>query len=233
MHHGEGHIEGRERPDTGRPGSRGSRASQAPHQARWPRLALAASLFAILGVFAPPLFPASRLDDPANVQAWREQVHRAVSTNRPGQALLVMVKKASRLDFYRGGQLQRSMYADLGPDPVTRKLHADFRTTPEGHYQVRRKLGEGETRFTLALLLDYPNEEDRQRFREARRNGGIPPGAGIGGDIEIHGMGGTGRDWTWGCLAVSDEDIRWLFPRVQVGTPVLIVGNDGVSDPVR
>lgn len=184
------------------------------------------------GAFAVS-FPSSRLDEPANVRQWQEQVRRAVGKSRGAGPLLVMVKKARRLDYYRDGRLQRSMYVDLGADPVTRKLHSDFRTTPEGLYRVVRKLGLGETLYTLALLIDYPNDEDRRRYQSAQARGEVQLDTGIGGSIEIHGMGGLGQDWTWGCMAVSDEDMRWLFPKVEVGTPVLIVGNDGRPDPVR
>lgn len=209
-----------------------SRHPGYPGRAALPPLVALCLLVLSTGVFGSP-FPASRLDEPENIRAWREQIRGALEQNRGEKTLLVMVKKARRLDFYRNGRLLRSLYADLGADPVTRKLHSDFRTTPEGLYRVVRKLGPGETLYTLALLIDYPNDEDRRRFQAAQARGEIPPDTGIGGSIEIHGMGGSGQDWTWGCMAVSDEDMRWLFPRVAVGAPVLIVGNDGRPDPVR
>ena len=80
--------------------------------------------------------------------------------------------------------------------------------------------------FYKALLLDYPNAEDRAEFNRARRSGDLPPSAGIGGLIEIHGEGGRGRDWTRGCAAVTNRDMDELFARVGVGTPVTIVGSD-------
>ncbi|MGH9842359.1 MAG: L,D-transpeptidase family protein, partial [Blastocatellia bacterium] len=50
----------------------------------------------------------------------------------------------------------------------------------------------------------------------------------LGGDIFIHG-GGTGklfgmiRDWTLGCVALENEEIKELFDTVPVKTPVRIV----------
>ena len=41
------------------------------------------------------------------------------------------------------------------------------------------------------------------------------------------GDGGRGKDWTRGCVALSNSDIDDLFRRVGVGTPVTIVGGDG------
>ena len=48
-----------------------------------------------------------------------------------------------------------------------------------------------------------------------------PPNTRLGGDIYIHGHG-AGSDWTWGCVALENEDIREVFEAVNVGTPVLI-----------
>lgn len=63
------------------------------------------------------------------------------------------------------------------------------------------------------------NAEDR---REAANLGKNP-----GGDIFIHGQGRFGRgkgrtDWTWGCIAVTDEEIREIFSLVDVGTKITI-----------
>ena len=43
----------------------------------------------------------------------------------------------------------------------------------------------------------------------------------LGGEIMIHG-GGTKRDWTEGCLALSDDDVEELYPLIPLGTPVEI-----------
>ena len=77
-----------------------------------------------------------------------------------------------------------------------------------------------------ALLLHHPNADDRRAYAQARRSGEVPDGAGIGGLIEIHGEGGLGRDWTRGCVALTNPDMDDLFTHVDVGTPVTIVGSD-------
>jgi len=38
----------------------------------------------------------------------------------------------------------------------------------------------------------------------------------LGGDIYIHGNGAQ-SDWTWGCIALENQDIRKLFDAVHVG----------------
>jgi lipoprotein-anchoring transpeptidase ErfK/SrfK len=54
-----------------------------------------------------------------------------------------------------------------------------------------------------------------------RAKKGPPQNTLLGGDIYIHGRG-AGSDWTWGCVALEDGDVRELFNAVTVGTPVLI-----------
>jgi lipoprotein-anchoring transpeptidase ErfK/SrfK len=40
-------------------------------------------------------------------------------------------------------------------------------------------------------------------------------------EFYIHGNGAS-SDWTWGCVALENEDIRELFAAVSVGTAVTI-----------
>jgi lipoprotein-anchoring transpeptidase ErfK/SrfK len=44
----------------------------------------------------------------------------------------------------------------------------------------------------------------------------------LGGLIYIHGNG-AGKDWTWGCVALENADIKELYDAVSVGTPVKIL----------
>ncbi len=48
-----------------------------------------------------------------------------------------------------------------------------------------------------------------------------PQKTALGGEIYIHG-GGTERDWTWGCVALKNEEIEELFAAMPVGTKVTI-----------
>jgi murein L,D-transpeptidase YafK len=121
----------------------------------------------------------------------------------------------------------------LGANSINQKLHAGDRTTPEGLYRITKKKGRGASKYYLALLLDYPNAEDRLRFARAKERGQLTGRTGIGGLIEIHGEGGKGFDWTDGCLAASNEDMQLLYNEARVGTVVAIVGSDGGDGPVR
>jgi len=49
-----------------------------------------------------------------------------------------------------------------------------------------------------------------------------PQNTKLGGEIYIHG-GGAGTDWTQGCVALADDDIKELFDSIPVGTTVRIL----------
>ncbi len=117
--------------------------------------------------------------------------------------------------------------AELGYNSIGNKNRAGDSATPEGRGRITVKKDVGQSGYHMALLLDYPNEEDRRRFAAAKRAGRIPKGASLGNLIEVHGEGGRGKDWTKGCVALTNRDIADLFDRVRVGTPVTIVGGDG------
>jgi murein L,D-transpeptidase YafK len=113
----------------------------------------------------------------------------------------------------------------MGYRSVNDKMRSGDAATPEGRYRITHK--KAASTYYKALALDYPNAEDRQRFAQMKRRGQIPRGVGPGNAIEIHGDGGRGKDWTRGCVAISNRDIDDLYRRVSVGTPVTIVGGDG------
>ncbi len=150
---------------------------------------------------------------------------------------ILVLKEKNRLVLLQGGREVRVYPADIGSNALGRKLRAGDGATPEGRYRVVAKKGRGRSQYHKALLLDYPNEDDRRRTAEARRRGAVPAGSTPGRLIEIHGEGGRGTNWTDGCVAVSNADMDELFAKAEVGSRVTIVGGDGTdgvfSDLVR
>ncbi|PWJ17496.1 L,D-transpeptidase family protein [Jannaschia seohaensis] len=86
--------------------------------------------------------------------------------------------------------------------------------TPEGRYHIDRR--NPNSAYFLSVGIDYPNAEDRAF---AATLGKKP-----GGDIFIHGWGdrprGRSKDWTAGCVAVTNEEMRLVYAMVRNGTPV-------------
>ncbi len=167
----------------------------------------------------------SRFDDRRLLRQWREWVDETIAeSRRANEAVIVIDKLNRRLELYHDGLKLATFPAELGANGLKQKLHAGDKATPEGRYRVTQVRANGATNFYKALLLSYPNGDDVARFRELQRRGQIPPRAGIGSLIEIHGSGGQGQDWTDGCVALRDRDMDTLFRHVRVGMPVTIVG---------
>ena len=134
---------------------------------------------------------------------------------------VVIEKAAHRLSLYRGDRLLTTYSMALGPNAKGPKERQGDGRTPEGRYVIDSR--NRNSAFHRALHISYPNAQDRQR---ARRLGVAP-----GGDIMIHGlpngMGMLGRshllrDWTQGCIAVTNEEIEEIWRVVPNGTRVVI-----------
>lgn len=166
----------------------------------------------------------SRFSDPANLELWQSLVGSTVTGAPRRQRVIVVDKLERRLDLFQGGRQVATFTAELGTNGLSVKTREGDGATPEGLYRVLAKHRGAATLYHKALLLDYPNAEDRRRFVARQASGEIPAGAGIGGLIEIHGGGGSGRDWTDGCVALSDSDMDVLYRQVDLDTQVVIVG---------
>jgi L,D-peptidoglycan transpeptidase YkuD (ErfK/YbiS/YcfS/YnhG family) len=170
---------------------------------------------------------ASRFGDEELVDQWRRWTRETIAwSRRTGETAIVVDKQGHTLEVYDGGRLVKTYAAELGTNWTADKSRSGDAATPEGRYKVLEKKGSGQSIYHKALLLDYPNAEDRAAFERAKRRGDVPRNSTPGGLIEIHGEGGKGRDWTRGCVAVSNVDMDEVFRHAKVGTPVTIVGSN-------
>ena len=134
----------------------------------------------------------------------------------------VLVLKSEReLQLISDGKIIRTYDIGLGRQPVGHKKREGDSRTPEGHYVIDFR--NPQSKFTLSLHINYPKKKD---IKLARAKGVSP-----GGDIFIHGLP-TGmkddkiisrqKDWTDGCIALSNKHIRELWSLVTNGTPIEI-----------
>ena len=174
----------------------------------------------------------SRYADERQLAVWRIWIADTMAWSAStGKAAIIVDKDQHRLTLYEKGRAVRSYAVDLGWNNVADKRRQGDGATPEGHYRITEMKGRGRSRHHKALLLDYPNRDDLANLAELKRTGAVPSNTHVGGLIEIHGDGGRGRDWTDGCVAITNADIDELFARVSLNTPVTIVGSregDGV-----
>jgi len=161
-----------------------------------------------------------------NHPEWQQQVDNAIARSRKQNAPAIVVDKfAGKCYLYHSGKLISTWDAELGKNWIGDKKMKGDKATPEGNYYVTAKKSGRNTTYYKALLINYPNEEDKASFAAAKKKGQIPSTAGIGNNIEIHGGGGKGVHWTDGCVALSNPDMDKIYHQVTVGTPVTIVGS--------
>jgi murein L,D-transpeptidase YafK len=134
----------------------------------------------------------------------------------------ILVEKSERkLSILRGGKVLKTYRVALGRNPIGAKEQEGDMKTPEGIYTIDYRNPQSD--YHLALHISYPSAEDTTRAAQRGVNAGF--------DIEIHGlpngrgwMGGTHRqkDWTAGCIAVTDDEIDELYRVTPDGTTVEI-----------
>ena len=134
---------------------------------------------------------------------------------------ILVVKSQHRLFLMHDGVPVRSYTIALGLSPVgPKRQEFDFRT-PEGHYVIDAR--QPNSRYFRALHVSYPNTEDRKQAAERH----VPAGR----DIMIHGLPNVmqkpleyyqTRDWTNGCIALSNEDLLELWTLVHDRIPIEI-----------
>jgi len=133
-----------------------------------------------------------------------------------------VVKSKRQLHLMYKSQIVKSYAIGLGHQPTGHKQRQGDSRTPEGKYLIDYR--NPASQFHLSLHINYPNKADRKR---AQAKGQSP-----GGEIFIHGLPNgmddneslyRHRDWTDGCIAVSNAAIEDIWRRVKNGTPIEIV----------
>lgn len=161
-----------------------------------------------------------------NYPKWMAWVDDMKNRSMTDSTRFILVEKfARRCYLYENGQLKKTFPVELGQYWLGDKRYSGDKATPEGTYRIVKKLEGKQTRYHKALLLDYPNEEDKRAFAEEKSNGSLPRTAKIGGLIEIHGGGGRGVDWTEGCIALTNKDMDSLYVYAGQDMEVLIIGS--------
>lgn len=168
--------------------------------------------------------------------------------SNPSDIRIEVSKSQRLLRLFVNGEVVKSYVVGLGGNPDLPKIRRGDSATPVGEYYVCQKLPN--SKFYLSLKISYPNIDDARRGLQnglinqatcnkivnainARK---IPPmNTRLGSDICIHG-GGAGKvdwsgkpasvkvnDWTAGCMALANPEMKELFGFIPVGTPVKIM----------
>lgn len=135
---------------------------------------------------------------------------------------IVIIKHKREMQVYSKQVLVKTYKIALGKQPSgAKKIQGDMRT-PEGLYHINSK--NPNSGYFKNLGISYPNAKDKIVAAKL----GKPPG----GDIKIHGLpNGQGyigslhrlKDWTHGCIAVTNDEMNELYQSIIVGTVVYIL----------
>lgn len=176
---------------------------------RFFHLLLRLALFIVLGISAMMLWDRyTPTPPPPTLAPIKGQIDR-----------LLVEKSARRMTAYQDGTPVRVYDIALGFSPTGNKQIEGDGKTPEGIFKINRR--NAKSAFHLSLGLNYPLPDDLARARE--------DGTDPGGDIFIHGQPNglkrqekIKRDWTAGCIAVSNTEMEELWAIIPIGTVVEI-----------
>lgn len=136
--------------------------------------------------------------------------------NGPVVTSVQVHKSARRMYLLHHDKVLKAYDVGLGFAPDGHKQFEGDGKTPEGTYFIDRRNPNSE--FHLSLGISYPNPVDREN---ARSQGKSP-----GGDIFIHGGPNKpvrSRDWTAGCIAVTDREMETIYAMIKDGTVIHIL----------
>ena len=137
-----------------------------------------------------------------------------IAYDGPQVTRVVVQKTERRMLLLNGNTALRDYSVQLGFTADGHKRFEGDGRTPEGRYHIDRR--NPDSAFYLSVGIDYPNARDRAF---AAVHGRSP-----GGDIFIHGWGDRrldpSEDWTAGCVAVKNMEMRQVYAMVRNGTPV-------------
>jgi hypothetical protein len=114
----------------------------------------------------------------------------------------IRVEKSKRkLYIERNNKILYEFPINLGNHPVGHKQKEGDGRTPEGSYFIDYNIN-SKAAYKLGLHISYPNDQDLLNAKKM----GVKPG----GDVMIHGTSperSNRKDWTNGCIAVSNENL--------------------------
>ena len=135
----------------------------------------------------------------------------------------VFVDKSERvLKLLSGDKVIKTYHIALGDSPAGHKRQQGDERTPTGSYKLDYK--NEKSSYYRSIHVSYPNASDKAQARKR----GVSPG----GDIMIHGQkNGFGhlaaltqkRDWTDGCIAVTDDEMDEIMSVYKAGMLIEIV----------
>jgi len=141
---------------------------------------------------------------------------------------IIISKKNYELKVYDDEGWYATYPCVFGSSDIRDKYMEGDKRTPEGKFKVLLK--KINPKWGYELLLDYPNQQSFEKFRERKAEGIIPHNAKIGSGIAIHSTRPQEewtvdyyQNWTDGCISLKYTEAKDLYSYIPIGTPVTIV----------
>ena len=134
---------------------------------------------------------------------------------------IVVLKSQHKLIAYAQHQVIVTYKVAIGRNPTGNKEYEGDGKTPEGIYTINDK--NPNSGWHKNPGVSYPNLQD---ILNAQRSGKA-----VGGNIKIHGLKNGQdylgkfqhwKDWTNGCIALSNQELDELYDHTMIGTPIEI-----------
>lgn len=134
---------------------------------------------------------------------------------------VLVLKSKRQLLLMKDGNIFRTYSVSLGRDPIGHKQMQGDNKTPEGNYVLDWR--NNKSSCYRSIHISYPNAADKARAKKNK----VSPGGnvmihGLHPSIEWMGVNHIRYDWTYGCIAVTNEEMDEIWQSVKYGTPIEI-----------
>ena len=134
---------------------------------------------------------------------------------------ILVCKSKHTLTVFSKGEALKTYTIAIGKGKGKKEFEGD-KKTPEGIYTINDK--NPKSGYYLNLGVSYPNAQDIAHAKKFNKSAGSL--------IKIHGLkngkGYIGKfhritDWTLGCIAVTNKEMKELYDHVPIGTVIEII----------
>ena len=153
--------------------------------------------------------------------------HTSFNSISKGSYYVVIDKSDYELNVYDAEGWLSTYPIVFGNDDQGDKMVQGDRKTPEGTFTIVAK--RYHNKWDRYMALNYPTQENIDKFNMRKAQGIIPRNAKIGGDIGIHGTWphedyaiDQYQNWTLGCISLKNEHVEQLYQIIPVGTRIVI-----------
>jgi murein L,D-transpeptidase YafK len=158
----------------------------------------------------------------ADIIQQRQKIFNAPVLDSDEKADQIVVYKSKKMLYLmHEGRIIGKYTIALGKNPVGHKIEFGDNRTPEGKYKIDLK--NNQSAFFLSMRISYPDKNDADVAAAlATHPGDWIMIHGMPNDRNVQDVDHPEKNWTNGCIAVTNYEMGQIWRRVDVGTPITI-----------